>query len=72
MYYIIAIMFRQPGFIALKRLLNYLVIRYFDHDPIFQKRVVRTKLDIYVFIALHGYIIIVEPSSNSSQQYTLS
>ena len=32
-----------------QRLLNYLAFKYFDWWRLFQKRVVRTKLDIYVF-----------------------
>ena len=50
---ILAIMCMPFGFIALKTL-NYLAFQSFDIDHIlwrlFQKRVVRTKFDIYVFI----------------------
>ena len=52
----LAILFRPFGFITPKSL-DYLAFQYFDFEStwwsLFQKRVMRTKLDIYVFIIIN-------------------
>ena len=52
----LAFLLRSFGFPAPKRLLSYLAFQSFDFEGtwwrLFQKRVVRTKLDIYVFVTL--------------------
>jgi hypothetical protein len=50
---ILAILFRPFGFIA-PETLNYLAFQFLDYERtwcrLFQKRVVRTKFEIYIFI----------------------
>ena len=56
----LAVLFRSFGFIALKTLI-YMSFQSSDFERtwwrLFQKRVVRTKFDIYVFITKHFHII---------------
>ena len=69
--FILIILFRPFGFITHKTL-NYLAFQSLDFERtwwrLFQKRVVRAKLDIYGFIIITGSI----PSSSSSSSSSSS